>query len=230
MYKGTALDTICYMETGDRATATVQLGIRSTTAAIRRSLSGEGEVQRLQVEGDLGACGYERMDFWGRSWNRLMPDKEKVLMLQSMKGLASKPAMMPLLEVLRLLSTGETDTCLYDGKAFFHEEHLIDPAARRGGQSGAEPVTIRSTPRAGTRCCRRSSRAPTPAARRAREGLLSQPWAERRHARAVAAEHGHVHGVREDLDPQKLWAAGNASENRLRYAQATLQLVPRSAR
>ena len=79
----------------------------------------------------------------------------------------------------------------------------------------------------GTRCCRRSSRAPTPAARRAR-GRSSIPnrGAERRHARAVATNTDMFTEFVKIFDPQKLWAAGNASENRLRYAQATLQLVP----
>ena len=50
IYNGTALDTICYMETGDRATATVQLGIQIDDSGYREGRSrAEGEVQRLQV-------------------------------------------------------------------------------------------------------------------------------------------------------------------------------------
>ena len=40
MYKGTALDTICYMATGDRATATVQLGIQIDDSGYKKVALG----------------------------------------------------------------------------------------------------------------------------------------------------------------------------------------------
>ena len=91
---------------------------------------------------------------------------------------------MPLLKCCVCSRLARRTTCLYDGKAFFHEEHLSRPrGADVADNQAPNLVTITFTPRVGNRCCRRSSRAPM-AARRARGRSSSQPWAERRHARA----------------------------------------------
>lgn len=228
MYKGTALDTIAYMETGDRATAKVQLGIQIDDSGYKKVALGAKAKFNDYKSKMISECGYQRLDFWGRSWNRLMPDKEKMLMLQSMKGLAGKPAIMPLLEILQLLSRGETDTCLYDGKAFFHEQHLVDPTGSDVADNQAPNLVTITLDTAGwNELLQTIITRPDPGSKPS-EGKVFYPnrglngdtlelWVPDTN---IFTEFVKI------FDPQKLWAAGNASENRLRYAQATLQMVP----
>jgi len=228
MYKGTALDTIAMMETGDRETATVQLGMQIDDSGYKKLPIGAKAKFNDYKTKVIAECGYQRLDFWGRSWNRLMPEKEKRIMLESMKGLAGKPAVTPLLEILALLAEGETKTCLYDGKAFFHEQHLVDPTGDDVADNQAPNLveitldtagwnellqTIITKPDPGSKASERKRFLPN----RMLNSNTLELWIP---TTQIFTELSKI------FDPQKIWAATNASENRLRYAAATLQLVP----
>lgn len=228
LYKGTAVDTVAYMETGDRDTAVVQQGIQIDDSGYRMMALGQKAKFNDYKAKVIAECGYQRMDFWGRTWNRLMPNKEKIRILESMRGLAGKPMVMPLLEILNLLADGETETCLYDGKTFFHAQHLVDPlGADVADNQAPNLVTITLDTAGWNELLQTIITRPDPGSKpsegkrflpnRALNGDTLELWIP---TTEIFTEFVKM------FDPTKMWAAGNASENRIRYAQAALQLMP----
>lgn len=230
MYRGTALDTLAYMETGDRSTAIVQQGVDIDDSGYRMVALGKEATFDDYKAKVISECGYQRMDFWGKKWNRLMPEAEKRRVLASMSGLAEKPMVMPLLECLELLRQGETKTCLYDGKAFFHAAHLVDPTGADVADNQAPNLltidldtagwntllqTIIDRPDPGSKPSEDKVYLPN----RLLNGDTLEIWTSQTE---IFTELSKI------FDPKSVWAnsVANASEYRLRYAQATLQMVP----
>lgn len=228
MYKGTALDVLAYMEVGDASVPVKQMGLLIDDSGYRMVPLGAtvkyGEVQTSV----LTECDYQRMDFWALTWNRLFADSEKQQILDGMPSLAAKPVLLPMLEVLKLLKEGETKACLYDGKAFFHAQHLINPkGADVAGNQAPNLVTISLDTAGWNSLLQTIIDKPDPGSKAADDihflpnrglnGDTLELWTSEV---SIFAELGKI------FDPRWQWNGGTASENRLRFSPATLQFVP----
>lgn len=228
LYKGTAIDTVAYMETGDRDRAIVQQGIDIDDSGYHAvALGAEAKFSDYSAK-VISECGYKRLDFWGRKWNRLMPTAEKVRVLESMRGNMGKTMVMPLLEVLKLLRVGETTACKYDGKAFFHTAHLIDPNGNDVADNQAPNlVTISLDTDGWNELLQTIIDRPDPGSKPSEDKLFLPNRQMNGDTLEIWTSQVDIFTeLAKIFDPKWQWNGGTASENRLRFAQATLQLVP----
>lgn len=124
MYTNTLLDEIAIVDAGGQGAKT-QLGMLIDSTGYRLvPLTNETKYTENPPK-IIAECGYARMDLWGIQWAKLADDLSKQMLLASMPLMAGKPAMAPVLEVLKMLLANPT--CLYDNLAFFHASHLSDP-------------------------------------------------------------------------------------------------------
>lgn len=231
LYRGTALDVVSYMEVGDASVPVKQLGL-IVDASSYRMVSLGAETKYSEPSTNLIAeCDYQRMDFWGLTWNRLWAASAKQQVLDGMPELAAKPAVMPMLEILNLLAEGESKTCLYDRKAFFHAAHLIDPTGADVAANQAPNLltidldtagwnsllqTIINKPNPGSKASEGKRYLPN----RGLNGDTLELWTSET---AIFTELAKI------FNPTQHWATATATEQRLRFAQATLQMVPEMA-
>lgn len=228
LYKGTAIDTIAYMETGDRDRAIVQQGIDIDDSGYHAvALGAEAKFTDYSAK-VISECGYQRLDFWGRKWNRLLPTAEKVRVLESMRGNMGKTMVMPLLEVLKLLKAGETKTCLYDNKAFFHAAHKIDPTGDDVSDNQAPNlVTINLDTDGWNSLLQTIIDRPDPGSKPSEDKLyLPNRQINGDTLEIWTSEVDIFTELAKIFDPKWIWNGGTASEMRMRFAQATLQLMP----
>ena len=139
--------------------------------------------------------------------------------------------MMPLLEVLRLLSTGETDTCLYDGKAFSRGAPDRPRGADVADNQAPNLVTITLDTAGWNSAAADDHHAPrTRAARRAREGLHPNRGLNGDTLELWLPNTDMFTEFVKIFDPQKLWAAGNASETVCATPKGDASACPRDRR
>lgn len=181
----------------------------------------------------IAEAGYKRMDLWAIEWSKLADDLSRETIVASMPEMAGKPNAAIVLEAMKLLATGETATCKYDGKAFFHAQHLIDPfkpdtAANRFPNLITQPLTSDGYNAVANTIRQR----PDPGSDKA-SGTLYLPnrSLSGRNMTILCGDDKTASELNKIFDPASIYNPGLnlASETRRTYTQATVQLVPEMA-
>lgn len=178
----------------------------------------------------IAEAGYKRMDIWAVEWSKLADNLSRETTLASMPDNAGKPNAAVMLEAMKLLATGESAVCKYDGKTFFHAQHLVDPFGKdvatnhfpnlitqplTSGGYNAVVSEIRKRPDPGSDKSKGILYLPN-------RGLSGRNMTIYCGDDSVASELGKI------FDPASIYNPGLnlASETRRVYTQATLQLLP----
>lgn len=231
IYQGTALDMLTYMEVGDASVPVKQIGLIVDDSGFRMVPLGATVKYGEPSTQLISECGYQRMDLWALKWNRLWANSLKAQVVAGMPSLAAKPVLLPMLEALKLLAQGETKTCLYDDKAFFHAAHKIDPTgADVTANQAPNLVTIDLDTDGWNSLLQTIINKPDPGSKpddqirflpnRALNGDTLEIWTSET---SIFAELAKI------FDPRFVYNGGTASEMRMRFAPATLQMVPEMA-
>lgn len=229
MFEKTLIDELAMVAANDRS-ALLQWGIQIDGSSYKIvPLNAETKYSENPPR-IIAEAGYKRMDLWAVEWSQLADDLSRETTVASMPEMAGKPNVAVLLEAMKLLATGETATCKYDGKAFFHAQHLIDPygkdvAANQFANLITQPLTstgynivtntIRQRPDPGSDKSKGILYLPN-------RGLSGRNMTIYCGDDSVAAELGKI------FDPASIYNPGLnlASETRRVYTQATVQLLP----
>lgn len=227
MFSNTLLDEIAIVDLGAQE-AKAQLGLLIDGSGYNMvSLTAKTNYSSNPPK-IIAECGYDRMDLWGIEWAEYADDRSKQLILQSMPEMAGKPVMAPLLEVLSMLV--DNPTCLYDDLPLFDENHLIDPHDTSATpQVSSNLITEPLTSEGWNNVLQQIIQRKAPGSKESKRRLyLPNRNLNGSNLRIWCGTTGLFTELSKIFDPRSLYANGtaNASETRVVYTQATLQMVP----
>jgi hypothetical protein len=223
MFANTLLDEISILDLGAQE-ALAQLGLLIDASGYQLvSLTAKTQYSQNPPK-IISECGYERMDLWGITWADYADDRTKNLVLQSMPEMAGKPVIAPVLEVLSMLV--DNPVCLYDGLEFFHEGHLIDPH-NASGDTAPNLITEPLTTEGWNTVLQTIIQRKAPGSKDSKRRLyLPNRNLNGSNLRIWTGHTGVFTELSKIFDPRSQWATATATETRVIYTQATIQLVP----
>lgn len=182
----------------------------------------------------IGRVGYQKHQLFGIGWSELADQFTQEARSKNMPSLAGKPQTFMLNQILALLKTGETNTCLYDGKTFFHTDHIIDPFSDLGDVAANQWPNLITQAQThagwnsvlGTITTRPAPGHKVDAANKIAAAFLPDRDLNGSNLEIWAGLPEIVAQFRKMWRPQSLYAVANGPETREVYTQATVQYVP----
>lgn len=225
LFRKTMLDELAILDVGDSSVPKTQLGllIEGSTYEIV-SLTADTNYSENPPK-IISECEYARMNLFGIQWSKLVDDRTRAMIVESMPSLAGKPVQAPLLEILKMLATNPT--CLYDNLAFFHASHLVDPWRSKSGTAPNLITAALDTDGWNTFLDAVISR-PDPGSDIANKKLF-MPNRDLSGDNLViyCSTPANFSALRNIFDPKSFFSTvAGGSETRKAYTQATVQLCP----
>ena len=231
MFKDTLSDEIAIID-GVSQTAVQEYGLAIEGSTFRAMALSESLTVSENPPKLIGRVGYKKHQLFGIGWSELDDEFTKMVRVQSMPSLSSKPQTFMLNQILQLLTLGETTPCLYDGKNFFSATHLLDPFSDLGDvaenqwpnlitqpqtHAGWDAVFQSMTRRPGPGHLINTDTAAAFLPDRGLTGANLSIW---------CGDAAVISQFRKMWKPGSLYAVANGPETRESYTQATVQYVP----
>lgn len=182
----------------------------------------------------IGRVSYKKHQLFGIGWSELQDSFSQAAKNQSMPSLASKPQTFTLNQILALLAQGESSACLYDGKAFFHTQHLIDPFSDLGDVAANQHPNLIVQPQTHAgwdNVLKTITTRPAPGHKIDSAAQIAAAFLPDRDLNGSNLTiwcplPSQVSTFRKMWKPGSLYAVANGPETRESFAQATVQYVP----
>lgn len=233
MFRDTLSDEIAIIDGVSRdATQEYGLAIEGSTfkpMALSESLTVSDNPPKI-----IGRVSYAKHQLFGIGWSELADSFSLAAKNQSMPTLASKPQTFMLNQIIALLKTGESATCLYDDKTFFNTAHLIDPFSDLGDVAANQHPNLITQPQthAGwNEVLKTITTRPAPGHRIDSANEIAAAFLPDRDLNGSnltiwCGLPEQVATFRKMWKPGSLYAVANGPETREAFAQATVQYVP----
>lgn len=230
VYRDTMIDEIAEIVPNDQS-AKLQVGMLIDASGYRIVPLTQGSHYGENPPKIIGECGYEKLELFALEWAEYWDDVTKMRYLQSIPSITSgKVQVIPLLEVLKLFKANPT--CLYDGLAFFHTAHKVDPYDTKSGVDPNliyEPLTSAGWDAVFQKIATRKA----PGSRTAQDKyfLPNRMIAEGNKLSIYTGHASIASTLGKIFEPNAFWNPGTnqASETRKVYSKATVQYCPEMA-